>query len=147
MPTRLASLSAVFATRRRSFAMDLARAILDAFLFDVDEPAPGASLHRWISYYHSAPLFHSAMTTTSNNRQWCLYLIECRDGSFYAGITNDLDARYRAHVEGRGARYTRAHPPIRLIGAKAYENRSAASRAEWEIKQLPKQKKIAYLQL
>ena len=93
------------------------------------------------------PSFHSAMTTPSNNRQWCLCLIECRDGSFYAGITNDLDARYKAHVEGRGARYTRAHPPIRLIGAKAYENRSAASRAEWEIKQLPKQKKIAYLQL
>jgi putative endonuclease len=77
---------------------------------------------------------------------WCLYLIECRDGSYYAGITNDLDARYQAHVSGKGARYTRSHPPLRLIGSRAYENRAAASRAEWEIKQLPKHRKIGYLQ-
>jgi putative endonuclease len=90
------------------------------------------------------------MLTTKKNapledRQWCLYLIECRDGSFYAGITNNLAARYEAHAAGRGARYTRAHPPLRLIGAKSYEDRSAASRAEWEIKQLPKHRKVAYL--
>lgn len=85
------------------------------------------------------------MTQTRNDRQWCLYLIECRDGSFYAGITNDLAARYQAHVEGRGARYTRSHPPLRLIGSRACENRAAASRAEWAIKQLPRHKKIAYL--
>lgn len=78
-------------------------------------------------------------------RQWCLYLIECRDGSFYAGITNNLVARYEAHAAGRGARYTRAHPPLRLIGAKPYVDRAAASRAEWEIKQLPKHRKVAFL--
>ncbi|MFC5741777.1 GIY-YIG nuclease family protein [Dyella tabacisoli] len=76
---------------------------------------------------------------------WCLYLIECRDGSYYAGITNHLDARYDAHVAGRGARYTRSHPPLRLIGAKPYADRAAASRAEWEIKRLPKHRKIAFL--
>lgn len=77
---------------------------------------------------------------------WYLYLIECRDGSLYAGITNNLTARYQAHIEGRGARYTRSHPPLRLIGARPYPDRSAASRAEWEIKQLPRHKKIGYLQ-
>lgn len=82
---------------------------------------------------------------TSDKRQWCLYLIECQDGSFYAGITNNLTARYEAHVAGRGARYTRAHPPLRLIGTKPFDNRATASRAEWEIKQLPKRRKIAYL--
>ena len=76
---------------------------------------------------------------------WYLYLIECRDGSFYAGITNDLEARYQAHVSGKGARYTRSHPPIRLMGSRPYENRAAASRAEWEIKLLPKQRKLGYL--
>lgn len=76
---------------------------------------------------------------------WWLYLIECRDGSFYAGITNDLDARYAAHVAGRGARYTRSHPPLRLIGARPYADRAAASRAEWEIKQLPRHRKPGYL--
>jgi putative endonuclease len=82
---------------------------------------------------------------TNTSATWCLYLIECHDGSYYAGITNDLDARYQAHVSGKGARYTRSHPPLRLIGSRAYDDRAAASRAEWEIKQLPKHRKIGYL--
>lgn len=84
-------------------------------------------------------------TSDATTKSWCLYLIECRDGSFYAGITNRLEARYAEHVAGRGARYTRAHPPLRLIGARPYANRAEASRAEWQIKQLPKQKKVAFL--
>jgi putative endonuclease len=80
-----------------------------------------------------------------SDQPWCLYLIECRDGSYYAGITNRLEARYEAHVAGRGARYTRSHPPLRLLGSSVYANRAAASRAEWEIKQLPRQRKLAFL--
>lgn len=83
--------------------------------------------------------------TDSHADTWWLYLIECQDGTYYAGITNDLDARYQAHMLGKGARYTRSHPPLRLIGSRAYANRSEASRAEWEIKQLPKQRKIGFL--
>ena len=96
----------------------------------------------------SPPLLANQCMTTADKAgagSWWLYLIECRDGSFYAGITNDLDARYEAHVAGRGARYTRSHPPVRLIGARPYADRAAASRAEWEIKQLPKGRKIDYL--
>lgn len=76
---------------------------------------------------------------------WYLYLIECRNGAYYAGITNDLAGRYAAHVSGQGAKFTKANPPLRLLGSKAYPDRSAASRAEWEIRQLPKSKKLAYL--
>lgn len=82
---------------------------------------------------------------SSPPRPWHLYLIECRDGSYYAGITNDLEARYQAHVDGKGARYTRSHPPVRLIGSRSFADRGAASRAEWEIKQLPRHRKIGYL--
>lgn len=76
---------------------------------------------------------------------WCLYLLECENGSYYAGITNQLEARYAAHVAGRGARYTRANPPVKLLGSKGYVNRSEASRAEWVIKRLPREKKLAFL--
>jgi putative endonuclease len=82
----------------------------------------------------------------NSDLQWCLYLIECRNGSMYAGITNDLDARYAAHVSGRGARYTRSNPPVRLVGSRHYPDRATASRAEWEIRQLPRERKIQYLQ-
>lgn len=67
---------------------------------------------------------------------WFLYLIECEDGSIYTGITIDVDKRYSAHLSGMGARYTRSHPPRRLLAVFEYEDRSSASRAEHETKQL-----------
>jgi putative endonuclease len=67
---------------------------------------------------------------------WFVYLIECVDGSIYTGIAVDVDARYATHVRGKGARYTRAHPPARLLARFAYANRSAAGKAEYAIKQL-----------
>ena len=78
-------------------------------------------------------------------KQWCLYLLECRSGAYYAGITNRLDARCAAHAAGRGARYTRANPPLRLLGFRNYPDRSSASRAEWQIKRLPRERKLAFL--
>ena len=69
-------------------------------------------------------------------RTWFVYIIECRDGSLYTGITVDLVARFEAHRAGRGARYLRAHPPRRMLAAEACADRSAASRAEYCIKQL-----------
>ena len=49
-------------------------------------------------------------------KSWYLYLIECADGSIYTGITVDVAGRYAAHRNGTGARYTRSHPPLRLLG-------------------------------
>ena len=81
----------------------------------------------------------------SDARPWYLYLLLCRNGAWYAGITNDLDARFRAHANGTGARYTRANPPVRMLGSRAYPDRAAASRAEWAIKRLPRERKLAFL--
>ena len=92
------------------------------------------------------PLITVTPVLAQANRAWCLYLIECRNGAYYAGITNRLDARYAAHVAGRGARYTRANPPLRLLGFRSYPDRASASRAEWTIKQLPRDRKLAFLQ-
>ena len=76
---------------------------------------------------------------------WFLYLLECSDGSYYAGISTDVDARFRAHMSGKGARYTRAHPPLRILGMRTYADRAAASRAEWQIKQMPREHKLTWL--
>jgi putative endonuclease len=76
---------------------------------------------------------------------WFLYLLECSDGSYYAGIAIDVEARFRAHQAGKGARYTRSRPPLRILGMRAYADRAAASRAEWQIKQLPREHKLAWL--
>lgn len=80
-------------------------------------------------------------------KQWCLYLLECSNGSLYAGITNDLQARFTAHQAGRGAKYTKAHKPVRIVGSATFGDRSLASKAEWALKQLPRAKKVATLAL
>ena len=67
-------------------------------------------------------------------RTWYLYLIECLDGSIYTGITVDVALRYAKHASGRGARYTRSHPPQKLLATVAYPDRSTAAKAEYEIK-------------
>jgi len=62
------------------------------------------------------------------------YLLECGDGSYYCGWTNDLEKRVAAHQAGKGARYTRAHLPVRLVYYETYESRSEAMRRENFIK-------------
>ena len=74
---------------------------------------------------------------------WYVYLIECRGGSLYTGIATDVARRYAEHAAGKGARYTRAHPPLRLLAQFAYPDRATASRAEHAIKQLSPARKRA----
>lgn len=76
-------------------------------------------------------------------KTWFVYLIECVDGSLYTGITVDLAGRFAAHREGRGGHYTRAHPPLRMLAAEPHADRSAASKAEYRIKQLSAAQKRA----
>ncbi|TAK90990.1 MAG: aminoacyl-tRNA hydrolase [Burkholderiaceae bacterium] len=75
---------------------------------------------------------------------WFLYLIECDDRSIYTGITVDVAARYAAHAAGTGARYTRMHPPQRLLAVLEFADRSSASQAEYAIKQLSPAEKRAF---
>jgi putative endonuclease len=74
---------------------------------------------------------------------WFVYLIECRDESIYTGIAIDVERRYAMHVAGKGARYTRSHPPVRLLARFEFPDRSTASRAEYAIKQLTAAQKRA----
>ena len=75
-------------------------------------------------------------------RCWYLYLIECEGGSLYTGIALDVDARYAQHLAGKGAKYTRANRPRRLIGRLAFPDRGAATRAESAFKRLSRQEKL-----
>lgn len=75
---------------------------------------------------------------------WVLYLLECENGSYYAGITTDLERRFAQHVFGIGARYTRANPPLRVLAAKLFPDRASASRAEAALKKLPRTEKVGF---
>lgn len=74
---------------------------------------------------------------------WHLYLLRCADGTFYAGITTDLERRLAEHNGERagGARYTRARRPVELARAEPCADRASASRREAELKRLSRTQK------
>ena len=75
---------------------------------------------------------------------WFLYLLECRNGAYYAGIINNLESRFAAHLSGKGARYTRANPPVRILASKGYPDRSSASSAEAQLKKRKREQKLSF---
>jgi putative endonuclease len=75
--------------------------------------------------------------------RWVVYILRCRDGSLYTGITNDLTKRLAAHRAGTGARYTRARLPVRLVYREVRATRGSALRREAAIKRLPRAVKLA----
>jgi len=80
------------------------------------------------------------------NSPWYLYVLSCADNTFYAGITTDVNRRVEEHNVGpKGARYTRARRPVALLKTWAVENRSAAAKAEYAFKRLPRRQKIAVI--
>jgi putative endonuclease len=74
-----------------------------------------------------------------------VYLLRCRDGSLYTGITNDLPRRLTAHRAGTASAYTRSRLPVRLAYREALPDRSAALRREAAIKRLPREAKLALI--
>ena len=71
-----------------------------------------------------------------------VYILLCRDGSFYTGYTKDLDARTKLHQNGKGAKYTKSHKPKRIAYVELFDLRSEAMKREREIKKLSHQQKL-----
>lgn len=72
-----------------------------------------------------------------------IYILECNDGSLYTGITKDIAKRLDEHnTKDKGAKYTKARRPVKLIYKESSDNRSTASKREYEIKKLSRLKKL-----
>ena len=76
---------------------------------------------------------------------WHLYILRCRDGTLYTGITTDVDKRFAAHCAGKGAKYTRGRGPLELLYRETCGDHSAALKREAEMKKLTRQEKEAFL--
>ena len=72
---------------------------------------------------------------------WYLYLVRCNDGSLYTGISTDVQRRFEAHTQDRGARRLRGRGPLQLVFSQALGDRSLASRIEHRVKRLSKAEK------
>jgi putative endonuclease len=78
-----------------------------------------------------------------DNKEWYVYILECNDKTLYTGITTDLDRRVKEHNESsKGAKYTKARRPVKLVYSETLANRSLASKRELQIKKLSRRDKI-----
>jgi len=72
-----------------------------------------------------------------------VYIVKCSDKSLYTGITTDISRRILEHNSSdKGAKYTSLRRPVELVYSEASENRSSASKREYEIKKMTKLKKL-----
>ena len=70
-----------------------------------------------------------------------VYILRCRDGTFYCGWTTDLTERIVAHNSGKGAKYTRSRRPVELVYYEEYESKHEAMSREWHIKRMTREEK------
>ena len=70
-----------------------------------------------------------------------VYIILCKNGSYYTGHAKDVQKRFELHKKGRGARYTKMHEPEKLVYVEEFETRGDAMRRERQIKTLSHHKK------
>lgn len=74
---------------------------------------------------------------------WHVYIIECREGELYTGITNNLNRRLSEHNSGRGGRFTKPRRPVELVYYQEVLNKSEALKREIEIKKLARSEKLS----
>lgn len=71
-----------------------------------------------------------------------VYIIKCKDNSLYTGWTNNLERRFKAHTEGKGAKYTRGRGPLELVYFEEFDNKVEAMKREYEIKKMSRENKL-----
>ena len=80
-----------------------------------------------------------------NNDKWYTYIVECSDGTYYCGASNDVEKRIDTHNCGAGAKYTRSRRPVRLIGTSAALTRGQALSLEAKVKKSSRKYKLKVL--
>lgn len=78
--------------------------------------------------------------------EYFLYLLLCKGNVIYTGITTDVARRFTEHCAGKGAKFTRSRPPSKLLCQAKVGDRSNAQKVEYVVKQLPRARKLAYVQ-
>ena len=75
-----------------------------------------------------------------------VYILKCADDTLYTGWTNNLDKRVKIHNSGKGAKYTRARLPVEVVYFEEFEDKVQATKREYEIKQLTRDKKLLLIE-
>ena len=74
-------------------------------------------------------------------KKYYAYILLTERNTYYCGYTDNVEKRYKAHIEGTGAKYTRANKPIKLLWTAEFETKSEAMKEEARIKKLSREEK------
>ena len=74
-----------------------------------------------------------------------MYVVECCDGTYYIGYTTDVKKRIAVHNSGKGAKYTRARLPVKLIYVEGFDSKEEAMSAEALLKRKKRPQKDRFL--
>ena len=74
-----------------------------------------------------------------------MYILECSDGSYYTGSTNNLELRLSQHQQGEGANHTKKRLPVKLVYWEEYERIEQAFHREKQVQGWNREKKEALI--
>ena len=78
-------------------------------------------------------------------KKYYIYVILTKDKTLYCGYTDDVEKRFKAHLEGKGAKYTRSHKPDKIVYTACFDTKSEAMKEECRIKNLKREQKLEFL--
>ncbi|CCX80713.1 possible endonuclease [Clostridium sp. CAG:715] len=76
------------------------------------------------------------------DKKYFTYILLTEQNTLYCGYTDNVEKRFQAHLEGKGAKYTRSHKPIKIVYQKEFETKSDAMKEERRIKKLSRFEKL-----
>lgn len=75
------------------------------------------------------------------DKKYYVYILLTESNTYYCGYTDDVEKRFNAHCEGRGAKYTKANKPVKIVWQKCFDNKADAMKEEYRIKRLRRSEK------
>ena len=78
-------------------------------------------------------------------KKYYTYMLLTENNTYYCGYTDDVEKRFQAHIDGKGAKYTRANKPIKIVYQKEFETKSEAMKEEARLKKMKRQEKLDFL--
>ena len=110
---------------------------------------PSRSYNRERTVFEALYLLYTRLkgeTKTGGSEEgWHVYIVQCADGTYYCGVSNDVEKRIETHNQGKGAKYTRTRLPVKLLKKSVMMTKSEAHSLERRIKCVPREMKLSLL--
>lgn len=78
-------------------------------------------------------------------KKYYTYVLLTKDNTLYCGYTDDVEKRFEAHLSGKGAKYTRAHKPMKIVYSACFDTKIEAQQEERRIKKMKREAKLEYI--